>query len=146
MIFSPNGQHFSDITGPYKSQYFLPPSDADYLLDYLNQGLARAKGTAVVRSQPSRKVAPGKEGDVPSFSRPQLLNQTDEAGGPKRMLAPKSSTEPAAVAQGNIDLEANAETETQVPGIVEWIKVFSIDAGRNWTRHVEIISEAKCLN
>jgi len=95
LVLSPGGQHYAEITGPYKSRYFLPPSDAAYLLNYLDRGLARSRGTQVAAIQPQRRAAPLSEGDGPSFRRPGTASAAQDLGGPKRLRAPQPAAETA---------------------------------------------------
>jgi len=110
LILSSSGEHYADVTGPYDHQYFLPPSDTDYLLDYLDRGLARAGGNRMAAAQPVRRTAPGA-GEGPSFSRLPETGQTG-GGGPKRVRAPQAAAP---------STERAAEAATAEPGLLERI-------------------------
>jgi len=109
MILSPEGELFGDITGPYKSRFFLPPEDPDYLVGFLDRGLARAGVPAAVPAQPVRRTAPGAGSDSASLIRPEQAG--GGTGGPKRLRAPGTTAGPA----------ESAAADPQAPGLVERI-------------------------
>ena len=122
LLLSPEGNHFEDIVGPHKSKYFLPPSDEDYLLDYLDRGLVRHGGIAGPRQGAVRRAAPNYGGQLPSFKRPDSRLPDGGSGGPKRLRAPGTSQRSSEDSVAKVEPEPmDTPDQSNQPGLLERI-------------------------